>query len=46
MGHSFGNTHILHALTKKMNQSEKDAKVEQFIAVAPPFLGAIKTLRN
>lgn len=43
MGHSMGNFRILHSLYG-MSQESKDKYIKNFIAIAPPFLGAVKAI--
>lgn len=43
--HSFGNLQTVHNLSK-MTQGEKDRMVARYIALAPPFLGAPKTVEG
>ncbi|EAR82529.1 lecithin-cholesterol acyltransferase (macronuclear) [Tetrahymena thermophila SB210] len=45
IAHSLGSLHTLDALTS-FEQSFKDQKVKQFIAIGPPFIGAPKSFIN
>lgn len=42
-GHSYGNN-VAMLLLKNMLQSEKDRLVREYVAVGPPFLGALEAL--
>jgi hypothetical protein len=43
-GHSFGNYQSVLGFTR-MSQADKDKMVARYMALAPPYLGAVKALK-